>query len=178
MHKLLVEKVDEYDNFPLMVQLGFIHAIPEDDFDIASATIMDISFLGLFPKEIFQAMHKYGYKYEKSNQSEEIQGFYSLVDALITAFVYWPITLQKVIHILIAKRKAEIDLTDNEQDSTHISSNQTIRLVSSSLSPSLNRNSQLNDYPVQKKTQVLCQQMSYSTCYRNYLSPNVLPNWA
>jgi hypothetical protein len=58
MHKLLVEKVDEYDNFPLMVQLGFIHAIPEDDFDIASATIMDISFLGLFPKEIFQAMHK------------------------------------------------------------------------------------------------------------------------
>jgi len=76
MHKLLVEKVDEYDNFPLMVQLGFIHAIPEDDFDIASATIMDISFLGLFPKEIFQAMRKYGYKYEKSNQSEEI---YALV---------------------------------------------------------------------------------------------------
>jgi hypothetical protein len=67
MHKLPVEKVDEYDNFPLMAQLGFIHAIPEDGFDIASATITDISFFGVFPKEIFQAMCKYGYEYEKSN---------------------------------------------------------------------------------------------------------------
>jgi hypothetical protein len=73
-----------------------------------------------------------------------------LVDALITAFVYQPTTKQKVIHILIAKHKAEIDLIDNEQDWTHISSNPVNRPVSSSLSL-LNGNSQLNDYPVQKK---------------------------
>jgi hypothetical protein len=32
--------------------VGFIHLINENDFDIAAATIVDVGFLGLFPKAI------------------------------------------------------------------------------------------------------------------------------
>jgi hypothetical protein len=48
--KLSPSKLEEYQKYPLSSQLGFIHAIPEDDFDIASATITNVGFLGFFPK--------------------------------------------------------------------------------------------------------------------------------
>jgi len=32
----------------MMYQLGFIHSIPEYDFDFASAPITDVGFLGIF----------------------------------------------------------------------------------------------------------------------------------
>ncbi len=86
-------KSDEYDKFPLSSQLGFIHAIPEDEFSTALATIIDIGFLGLFPKKIFQTLWKYERELERFNTTAS--GDYSkLIDNLITAFVYRPITVQ------------------------------------------------------------------------------------
>ena len=43
-HKLL-----DLDQFPLSHGLGLMHLISETDFDIASAMVIDISYLGLLP---------------------------------------------------------------------------------------------------------------------------------
>jgi hypothetical protein len=110
LHKLPMEKLTEFDNFPLMSQLGFLHAIPEDQFDIASATIIDISFLGLFPKKIFQVLQNYGRSCNSSYQAT----FQTLINELITAFIYRPITIQKVIHILTTQKKTELDSVSRE----------------------------------------------------------------
>jgi hypothetical protein len=58
LKKLNPSKLDEFDKYPLMVQLGFIHAIPEEEFNMATVTIIDITFLGFFPKKILQALRK------------------------------------------------------------------------------------------------------------------------
>jgi len=49
--------LDEFDSYPLLSKQGFIHAISEEDFHMATATISDIVFLGFFPKKTFQALH-------------------------------------------------------------------------------------------------------------------------
>jgi hypothetical protein len=103
LHKLPVEKLTEFDNFSLMSQLGFLHAIPEDQFDISSATIIVVSFLGLFPKKIFQVLQNYEQRYSSSYQAT----FQTLINELIMAFIYHPITIQKVIHILITQKKKQ-----------------------------------------------------------------------
>jgi hypothetical protein len=43
----------------LSIHLGFIHAIPEEDFDISTATVLDVGFLGIFPKLLFQTLCNY-----------------------------------------------------------------------------------------------------------------------
>jgi hypothetical protein len=42
-------KLNEFHHFPLSSQLGFIHAIPEEIFNIDTATIIDVGSLGYFP---------------------------------------------------------------------------------------------------------------------------------
>jgi hypothetical protein len=59
LKKLNLTKLDEFDKYPLMTQLGFIHAIPEEEFNMVTVTIIDITFLGFFPKKILQALRKY-----------------------------------------------------------------------------------------------------------------------
>ncbi len=76
-----------------MFQLGFIHSIPENEFDISSATITDVGFLGLFPKPLLQILNQYTRNIEKDNQAgSETSEFKILIDKLITAFIYRPIT--------------------------------------------------------------------------------------
>jgi hypothetical protein len=58
-HRLPPSTLTDYDSFPLMAQLGFIHAISEENFGIATATIIDVGFLGLFPKTILQVLRWY-----------------------------------------------------------------------------------------------------------------------
>jgi hypothetical protein len=99
------EKLEEYTTYPLMAQLGFIHAIPEEEFDISTATITDISFIGLFLKMVFQAMKNY--ERECPNRNFNSGECYSLMDALVKAFVYRTITIQKVVHILVSHQKAK-----------------------------------------------------------------------
>ena len=116
LHILPAEKLEEYTNFPFMAQLGLIHAIPEDLFDVASATIIDVTFLGFMPKTIFEAMRTYGYTIDRDKASEEYNKFQKLVDKLISAVVYRPITIQKAIHILIARQKNILDEMDQNQN--------------------------------------------------------------
>jgi len=54
LNKLPATKLDEFIRFPLSSQLGFMHAIPEQDFNTATATVTDVGFIGLFPKCFFK----------------------------------------------------------------------------------------------------------------------------
>jgi hypothetical protein len=54
IRKMEPTKLEEFDTFPLTSQLGIIHAIPEEDFDIARATVSDLWFLGLFQRICFK----------------------------------------------------------------------------------------------------------------------------
>jgi hypothetical protein len=45
--------------YPLAFRIGFIHLIPEKDFDLTQVTITNVGYLGLFPKAILQALAQY-----------------------------------------------------------------------------------------------------------------------
>ena len=107
--------MEEYRSFPPSAQLGFIYAIPEDTYDIATASITEVSFIGLFPKQIYHVLRSYG-KQHPAIAAE----FNNLIEDLISAFVYRPLTMQKVVHILIARQK-EI-LAQYEEDDEQASS--------------------------------------------------------
>jgi hypothetical protein len=53
------DKLQEYDKYPLAFRLGFIHSFAEKDFNIATASITDVGYLGLFPKPILQTLYQY-----------------------------------------------------------------------------------------------------------------------
>ena len=108
LKKLPPSKLQEYDTFPLCSQLGFLHAIPEESFDVSLATVTDVSFLGFFPKRIQQELRRYYREIENITPTASGE-FQALMDELIDAFVHRPITIQKVIHILIAQHKEGID---------------------------------------------------------------------
>jgi hypothetical protein len=78
--KISAEKLQEYDTYPLAFQLGFIHSLPEKDFEVASALIANVGFLGLFPKPILQGLQQYTMEIEKQNQ-DKVE-FMTLVDKL------------------------------------------------------------------------------------------------
>jgi len=74
------------------------------DFDIASdATIMDVGYLGLFPKSMLQTLLQY--TRHLTNNGKEKRFYTALIDNLITAFIYRPITIQNVIQIMMVKEK-------------------------------------------------------------------------
>ncbi|MFN9978556.1 MAG: hypothetical protein ACK53Y_01515 [bacterium] len=62
-----------------MAQLGLIYAVPEHLFDVASATIIDVTFLGFLPKTIFEAMRTYGYTVDQDKASDKYNEFQKLV---------------------------------------------------------------------------------------------------
>jgi hypothetical protein len=59
LNKLPATKLQEYDKYPLASQLGFIQYLPEEEFDIHSATITEVGYLGLSPKRLVQILHEY-----------------------------------------------------------------------------------------------------------------------
>lgn len=111
LHRLPPVKLEEYKIFPFMAQIGFIHAIPEDVYNIATATITDVSFMGLFPKLVYQALKHY----EKMHPTQADE-YKHLMEDLISAFVYRPITIQKVIHILISRKQGDLAQFDEEEE--------------------------------------------------------------
>ena len=98
------EKLQEYDQFPLCFRLGFIHSISEQEFNIGSASVTDVGFLGFFPKAILRVLHQYARTIKKSNGDDT--EFLTPIENLTTAFIYKPIVIQKTIHILLADAKA------------------------------------------------------------------------
>jgi hypothetical protein len=103
LNKMPAEKLHDYDRYPLAHRLGFIPLIVENEFDIASATILDVGFLGLFPKCILQCLYNYAREVAKTKHDKG--NFMPLVNDLITAFVFRPVVIQKVIQIMLSKQK-------------------------------------------------------------------------
>jgi len=128
LYNLPSNKLEQYDTFPLMSQLGFLHAIPEDQLDISTATITDVGFLGLFPKRKLQVIHQYEKGIQENTTTEIAEPTFSiLLNELISAFVYHPIMMEKIIHILIAGKREELNALNNDQNSmTTITSATTI----------------------------------------------------
>jgi len=128
LYNLPSNKLEQYDTFPLMSQLRFLHAIPEDQLDISTATITDVGFLGLFPKRILQVIHQYEKGSQENTTAEIAEPTFSiLLNELISAFVYRPIMMEKIIHILIAGKREELNALNNDQNSmTTITSATTI----------------------------------------------------
>jgi len=105
---LPVTRIEEYNHFLYACRLGMIHFIPEDQFNIATATITDVGYLGLFPKGILQVLQRYTQDVKRSTPTKENQ-LNKLIEKLITAFIYRPITIQKTIQIMLAKKKKDLD---------------------------------------------------------------------
>ena len=68
LNQLPPEKLQDYDKFPLSHHIGFIHSIAEQNYDISSATILDVGFLGLFPRKILQSLNHYAMDQMKANE--------------------------------------------------------------------------------------------------------------
>jgi len=111
-------KLEEFDTFPLTSQIGIIHAIPEEDFDIARATISDLCFFSLFPKNLFQALRKYVLMIKRFDEHKSGQ-FRTLIDALTTAIIYHPITMQKVIQIMLTQHKSTLESIEKDANNVH-----------------------------------------------------------
>ena len=81
---------------------------------MSKATITDVGFLGLFPKKIFQVLRTYTKELEQSNEGSA--AFFTLHNCLFNAFIYRPITIQKVIHILLAAFKNYLEKLDKRRE--------------------------------------------------------------
>jgi hypothetical protein len=131
LDRIPATRIRDYDSFPLAHRLGFIHSLPESDFDVDSATITDVGFLGLFPKSLLQILCQYAREVDKSGHNKD--EFLTLVNKLITAFIYRPIIIQKTIQIMLSKMKniitdeiQEIPTIDNNNESTEFVSSESV----------------------------------------------------
>jgi hypothetical protein len=113
MGKLHEEKIIEYRTYPHTHRLGFMHSIPEQELKMERATITDVGFLGLFPKPILEVLHIYNREVKKDSNDSDT--FTSLIDKLISAFIYRPIMLQKTIQLMIVQKKKQL-AKDNNTD--------------------------------------------------------------
>jgi hypothetical protein len=52
LNRLPATKLMDYQNFPLASRLGILHCIPEESFDMATVTIIDVGFMGFSPKAL------------------------------------------------------------------------------------------------------------------------------
>jgi hypothetical protein len=81
-----------------------------------------VGFLGLFPKQIYQTRLHYSREMERCSATfgKEIM---KLIDNLIAAFVYRPVTMQKVINILPAQYKNQLAETEREDEISNADEN-------------------------------------------------------
>ncbi len=139
LHHLLAIKLREYQKYPLAHKVGFIHSLPEDKFDMANATITDVSFMRLFPKALLQILLQYANKIKRFNRDDN--KFRALIDDLITAFIYRPITMQKIIQIMVVHKKNELQALDTRNLTTPSSSNNDASRQTSNAHPNNQRRS-------------------------------------
>ena len=81
-----MEKLEEFELFPLTHRLGLIHSIPETHFDISSATITDVSHLGLFPKALIHLLQSFENEIKKS-KPQDAPVFTAHIDNFMTACI-------------------------------------------------------------------------------------------
>ena len=118
MDKLPPEMLQEYDAFPLAHRAGLIHSIAEEDLSIENATIIDVTFLGLFPKSLLEVLRKYKNGLKQDAQPE----FDFLIRGLISAVIYRAITIQHIIQYLLVAIKLQIE-TDCQKRQEALSTN-------------------------------------------------------
>lgn len=105
VNNIPAKKLMEYDRFPLAHRAGLIHSIPEEILSIDSATITDVNFLGLFPKSSLSVLRSYKNQLKKDLPSD----FNKLIAGLIPTVIYWPLTIQRIIHYILAAIKLQIE---------------------------------------------------------------------
>ena len=118
MDKLPPEKLQEYDAFPLAHRAGLIHSIAEEDLSIETATIIDVTFLGLFPKSLLEVLQKYKNGLKQDAQPE----FDFLIRGLVSAVIYRAITIQHIFQYLLVAIKLQIE-TDCQKRQEALSTN-------------------------------------------------------
>ncbi len=75
------------------------------------ATIIDVNFLGLFPKRQLAVLQTYKQSLNKDLQSD----FDEHINQLLFAVIYWPIVIQCIIHYLLAAIKLQLKEEDVER---------------------------------------------------------------
>ena len=122
LNRLPDNKLQDYHRFPLASRLGILHCIPEESFDMANATIIDVGFMGLFPKALLQTLASYAQEVKRKTPKSE-HAFKRLTDNVISAFIYRPITMQQIIQIMLAKERKNLNIysagTNEQQNSAH-----------------------------------------------------------
>jgi hypothetical protein len=98
-------KIQEYEAYPFAHKLGLIQSIPEDEFSVETATIIDMGFIGLFPKTILYILHQYANTIKRTFNEEDSKSFIKLMENLLTAFIYRPVVIQKVIQLMLCHYK-------------------------------------------------------------------------
>jgi hypothetical protein len=59
LKSLPMEKLQEYDNYPLAHRAGLVHCLPEKVLSLDTATITDVNFFGLSPKSLVNVLGGY-----------------------------------------------------------------------------------------------------------------------
>jgi hypothetical protein len=147
--KLPADKLTEYDECPLAHRAGLIHSISEETLSIDTATIIDVNFLGLFPKSLLHVLRQYKNRLKGDLQAE----FDKLITSLLSAFIYRAITIQRIIQYLLAaiklqietdcaQRQQTLDANDGEQESrtslhTSAAKSTTTQVNNNSIPPKL-----------------------------------------
>jgi hypothetical protein len=106
LNRLPASKIQDYRRFTLAIKLGIIHHIPEESFSMAMATIIDVGFMGLFPKALLHVLRTYSQNVRRTKPNMQ-QTFEALTNALISAFIYRTITMQQVI--MLAKERKNVE---------------------------------------------------------------------
>jgi hypothetical protein len=71
LNRLPDNKLQDYHRFPLVSRLGILHCIPEESFDMANATIIDVGFMALFPKALLQTLASYAQEVKRITPQSE-----------------------------------------------------------------------------------------------------------
>ena len=132
LHRLPPKKINEYDTFPLTSELGFLHAIPENELNMATATVIDVVFLGFFPKPVYLALQAYAREMER--QKESNAEFKTLSEWLVVTIIYRSITTQKIVQLLLSGFKKYLDNLDQHRESEGMNELENVSLPSDSAS--------------------------------------------
>jgi hypothetical protein len=99
------EKLQDYDRYPLAHRAGLIHNISEEMLSMDLATIINVNFLGLFPKSLLAVLQNYKQSLKKDLQA----GFDECINQLLSAVIYQLIVIQHIIHDLFVAIKLQIE---------------------------------------------------------------------
>ena len=135
LNQLPESKLSDYQQFPLCCQLGFIPVIPEEAFDVATATVTDVATQGFFPKRIYQELRRCTREIEISTPTEGPE-FKTLFSELLDAFIRRSVMMQKVSLMVIAKQRQGLEKLAKRREAAALSSSNSLNNQSQRVSTS------------------------------------------